>query len=115
MNEMDKMEITVSVDKHIQKLLSDEEYYRKYWIKDYEKTLLSRNFSVGDKRYNVLVQYCTGSLDGNGWIDITYWEEAHGGLREIACGEPVFEDGASNSYVIDGREIIITIEFEKEK
>jgi len=112
---MDKIERTVSVDKHIQKLLSDEAYYREYWEKDYEETLLSENFSVGGKSYNVLVQYCTGSLDGNGWIDITYWEKKHGTLYEIACGEPAFEDGTVDSYVIDDMEIIITIEFEKKE
>jgi len=112
---MDKMEITVLVDKHLQKLLSDEEYYKECWTKDFEKILLSRNFSVGDKPYNVLVMYYNGSLDGNGWIDITYWEKRDGALYEIACSEPVFEGGATDSYVIDDMEIIITIEFENNK
>lgn len=109
------MEITVLVDKHIQKLLGDEEYYKEYWTKDFEKTLLSRNFDIGDKSYNVLVQYCNGSLDGNGWIDITYWQEINKALYEIACGEPAFEDGTTDSYVIDDTEITITIKFEKDK
>jgi len=111
---MVKMELIVSVDKHLQKLLGDEDYYREHWTKDFERTLLSRNFKIGDKFYNVLVQYCTGSRDGNGWISISYWEKIHGSLHEIADGV-AFEDGTSNSYMIDGREIIITIEFEKDK
>lgn len=111
---MDRRVLTAYVNKNLQRLLTDDDYYIEHYEKDFEETILSESFFIDGMRYNVLVQYCTGSLDGNGWIDITYWQRDKDALYEIACGEAAFEDGATDSYMIGDTLVVVNIEFEKD-
>lgn len=109
---MNRKVLTACVNKNLQKLLTDDDYHTKHYEKDFEETILSENLLISGVCYNVLAMYCTGSLDGNGWIDITYWQRGNSGFYEIACGEAVFEDGATDSYMIGGILVVVNIEFE---
>lgn len=106
---MEKVHYTAIVDKEIQRLLGDHQYYQENFGK--HETIPIMSETTEDENYNTWVRFCFGNYDGNGWIDITYWYKYHGVFSEMACGEPAFNDGSTDTYEGDDIEITVTLKF----
>lgn len=111
---MNKIHYTAKVNKHIQRLLNDTKYYKKHFKKHGTIEILSEDATIDDETYNTLVIFCFGNLDGNGWLDITYWlKDQSGTFLEVACGEPTFRDNSTDTYEDDAIQISVTTKFEE--
>jgi hypothetical protein len=93
---MEKIRMYVPLSEWDLKVLKDDEFYRKVYRKDFEKVLASVSFTnnKGDW-YNVLVQLCFGSRDGNAWIDTSFWEKRNDfyGEVESVLPDPLHDGG----------------------
>lgn len=111
---MNKVHYTAIVDKHIQQLLNDIKYYKEHFVKHSSIEILSEDATIDNETYNTWIRFCFGNLDGNGWIDITYWlKDQSGTFLEIACGEPAFQNNSSDTFEDDTIQITVNIEFQE--
>jgi len=108
---MQEIEVYISITKHIQKLLDDDDYYKEYYKKDFEKVLLSMTFKHKKEKYNVLSMLCFGSEDGNAWIDTTLWLWINDGFCEIGLGEPLHSGG---SVTIEYDDICVVVNIDED-
>jgi hypothetical protein len=90
---MEKIKMYVPLSEWDLRVLKDDEYYREVYEKDFEKVLASVTFVEQSQSYNILVQLCFGSLDGNAWIDTTFWKKKGPIYIEVVTGEPLHEEG----------------------
>ena len=108
---MQEVKAYIPLSRHDIRLLTDDEYYRQHYKKDFEKTLVSVTFSHKNETYNVLSMLFFGSEDGNAWIGTSFWKKHNNLFGEIGLGEPMH--GAGN-VIIEYEDIRVEVIIDEE-